>query len=385
MDFRFPLTDYIQQAMAQAVYEDLGDGTFCGTIPPCWGVIAFGDTLPECQEELQSVLEDWMLVGLRWGDELPVVAGIDLNVSTDPVSADTDETARLARIIAGDFYNDRFNWAERRHGPGRYWDRLPEVAAVRQLQDAGVADPAVRLFITFVAAMDRSRVAATLWQSGAKLWQAHPELFEPAAAAAMPWADLQNLLSSFKVSQRHGDDTDAWRNIGITLSTETDSAVRRAIDTGIGAAPELLADLKRDSNGRKRFPMLRGPKIGPMWIRMMVAPGKARIDGIESIPVAVDTHIKRVTENLGITFTQDLSPDQARPFIQAAWQKAVADNPIDGPPGIANTCAALDPALWILGRDGCAHCERAGRRKPISSACDNCRFSVSRPNANARR
>ena len=87
MDFRFPLTDYIQQAMAQAVYEDLGDGTFGGTIPSCWGVVAFGDTLPECREELQSVLEDWMLMGLRWGDELPVVAGIDLNISTEPVES----------------------------------------------------------------------------------------------------------------------------------------------------------------------------------------------------------------------------------------------------------------------------------------------------------
>ena len=87
MDFRFPLTDYIQQAMAQAVYEDLGDGAFCGTIPPCIGVFALGDTVAECREELQSVLEDWMLVGLRWGDELPVVAGIDLNISTEPVES----------------------------------------------------------------------------------------------------------------------------------------------------------------------------------------------------------------------------------------------------------------------------------------------------------
>ena len=87
MDFRFPLTDYIQQAMAQAVFEDLGDGTFCGTIPSCWGVIAFGDTVAECREELRSVLEDWMLMGLRWGDELPVVAGIDLNISTEPVES----------------------------------------------------------------------------------------------------------------------------------------------------------------------------------------------------------------------------------------------------------------------------------------------------------
>ena len=80
MEFRFTLTDYIQQAMAQAVYEDFDDGAVCGTIPPCIGVFALGDTRPECQEELQSVLEDWILTGLRWGDPMPVVAGIDLNV-----------------------------------------------------------------------------------------------------------------------------------------------------------------------------------------------------------------------------------------------------------------------------------------------------------------
>ena len=80
MESWFPLTDYIQQAMAQAVFEDLGDGTFGGTIPPCWGVIAFGDTVSECRAELQSALEDWMLVGLKLGHPLPVVSGIDLNL-----------------------------------------------------------------------------------------------------------------------------------------------------------------------------------------------------------------------------------------------------------------------------------------------------------------
>ena len=89
MDFRFPLTDYIQQAMAQAVYEDFDDGAVCGTIPPCIGVFALGDTRPECQEELQSVLEDWMLVGMKLGHKLPVVSGIDLNLENirEPVES----------------------------------------------------------------------------------------------------------------------------------------------------------------------------------------------------------------------------------------------------------------------------------------------------------
>jgi hypothetical protein len=42
-------------------------------------VAAFGATLRECENELRSTLEDWILVGLRLGHKLPVIAGIDLN------------------------------------------------------------------------------------------------------------------------------------------------------------------------------------------------------------------------------------------------------------------------------------------------------------------
>lgn len=73
------LTEYIQKAMGKAVYEKLEDGTYCGEIPECPGTIAFGQTLLECQAELQSVLEGWLLVKIRHGDKLPSIEGIDLN------------------------------------------------------------------------------------------------------------------------------------------------------------------------------------------------------------------------------------------------------------------------------------------------------------------
>ena len=79
MAIRFILTDYVNQALAHAVYDKLEDGTFAGRIPFCKGVVAFGTTLHECEDELHSTLEDWLLVGLKLGHLLPVIAGIDLN------------------------------------------------------------------------------------------------------------------------------------------------------------------------------------------------------------------------------------------------------------------------------------------------------------------
>ena len=89
MAVRFILTEYVNQAMIQAVYDKLKDGTFIGRIPPCKGVVAFGSTLHECEEELRSTLEDWILVGLKLGHPLPVIADINLNrkLNREPVDA----------------------------------------------------------------------------------------------------------------------------------------------------------------------------------------------------------------------------------------------------------------------------------------------------------
>ena len=73
------LLDYISAALKTAVYEKLEDGSFCGTIRRCPGVIAFAASLYECQEELRSVLEDWLIVKLRHGDKLPVLGRVNLN------------------------------------------------------------------------------------------------------------------------------------------------------------------------------------------------------------------------------------------------------------------------------------------------------------------
>ena len=75
----FILSDYVALAMAQALYDKLDDGSFTGSIPTCLGVIAFGSTLRDCEDELRSTLEDWILLGLKFGHELPIIESIDLN------------------------------------------------------------------------------------------------------------------------------------------------------------------------------------------------------------------------------------------------------------------------------------------------------------------
>jgi predicted RNase H-like HicB family nuclease len=78
------LSHYIQAAMKRAHYELLPDDEgFYGSIPACQGVWSNAETLEACREELQSVLEEWIILGLRLGHTLPVIDGIDLTAKLE--------------------------------------------------------------------------------------------------------------------------------------------------------------------------------------------------------------------------------------------------------------------------------------------------------------
>jgi hypothetical protein len=86
---KYLLTEYVDQAIARADYDKLEDGTCNGRIPAGQGVVAFGVTWRQCQDELRSTLEDWIVVGLKCGHSLPVMAGIDLDKEPTHESVDT--------------------------------------------------------------------------------------------------------------------------------------------------------------------------------------------------------------------------------------------------------------------------------------------------------
>ena len=289
---------------------------------------------------------------------------------------DIRHAATVAEAIASDFYDDRLDLSARDVTPGSTWSRMPEVECVTRLRASGASHRTVRLFLTFIAAMDRARDATRLWNNGVELFQSYPELLEPAEASAIPISTLRERLSQYGVSQRHGPDSSAWNVIARSLAAGG-NPVSRVVDSGVGNAMELLGYLRTSSGGQFRFPLLRGPKIGPMWVRMLVAPGGAKIDDIDIIPVAVDVHVRRVTGNLGVLDTQGISVEKARQVIQDTWRAAVATTRIDGPPGLTDTCKALDPALWIFGKYGCSHCEKVAQPLPIGRACNHCQLRIS--------
>ena len=73
------IRDYMVKALKHAKYEILpDDGTYYGEIPMCNGVYANADTLEECRNTLEEVLEEWIVFRIHRNLPLPVIDGAQI-------------------------------------------------------------------------------------------------------------------------------------------------------------------------------------------------------------------------------------------------------------------------------------------------------------------
>jgi len=79
------ITKYLREAMHRGKYKILEDGTYYGWIEELPGVWAIAGSLEECREELGSVVEDWLLLGLRLRHNIPSLGDVDLNTEVQMV------------------------------------------------------------------------------------------------------------------------------------------------------------------------------------------------------------------------------------------------------------------------------------------------------------
>ena len=75
------LRDYLSAALKRAHYEILSDdGSFYGEIPGLEGVYANAGTLEACRDELEEVLEEWVLFRVSQDLPVPEVDGKELRI-----------------------------------------------------------------------------------------------------------------------------------------------------------------------------------------------------------------------------------------------------------------------------------------------------------------
>ena len=72
---------YIQTAMDHARYEILpDDGTYYGEILECPGVYSNAPTLEQCRNQLEEILEEWVLFRVYKNLPIPPIDNIEIEI-----------------------------------------------------------------------------------------------------------------------------------------------------------------------------------------------------------------------------------------------------------------------------------------------------------------
>jgi len=185
-------------------------------------------------------------------------------------------------------------------------------------------------FITLTVSIDYQRDSPSLWESSRKTFD-DPEtryLFDPKLLHETPFRKIGEDMQKYKLSRKPQKDANTWRTVGVTFYKKWRGDPRNFLQDCNWNSPLILRRLRDDKyiySGRQvsDFPYLRGPKIGPLWLRMLRDNvGITQLENLENVPIPVDIHIARATLATGIVRGQFRGRlDEVFEYIRKAWLK----------------------------------------------------------------
>ncbi len=238
------------------------------------------------------------------------------------------------------------------------------------------------LFITLTVSIDYMREAPLLWPASLKTYE-DPKtayLFQLSELSRKPQEEIISGLQVHHLSQKYNNDAETWRRNAISFYTKWNGDPRNFLDNCDWDAPIILKRLRKDKhleNGRlvSDFPFLQGPKIGPLWIRMLRDNvGITCLQNLDKVPIPVDKHIARSTLALGIVRGQfDGTITELSSQIHEAWFESVKGIFTNNEPMIA---LDLDESMWHLSKYGCSHRDKQSGYCSVYDRCELKEFCV---------
>ena len=236
---------------------------------------------------------------------------------------------------------------------------------------AGVTESSLEhlLFITLTVSIDYQRDALTLWKRARAAFEDSQTryLFDPQSIHEASNAKLKQDMMRTGLSQKHDKDCFIWRTNAVSFLKKWQGDPRNFLADCNWDAVEILARLRADTHMTNNkntgdFPYLRGPKIGPLWIRMLRDNLKFdQLKRLDEVPIPVDIHVAKASLCLGLV-TGEYKGALVNLFdsIRKVWKDSTLGLSHKGRDMIA---LDVDEPLWTLSRVGCKH------RNPVTGNC----------------
>ena len=237
-------------------------------------------------------------------------------------------------------------------------------------------------FITLTVSIDYQRDAPSLWASSRKTFDDFETrcLFDPKLLHETPFRKIVEDMQKYKLSRKPQKDSNIWQTVGVTFYKKWVGDPRNFLKNCNWDSFLVLKHLKNDShlyNGRlvSDYPYLRGPKIGPLWLRMLRDNvGIAQLRNLEKVPIPVDIHVARATLTTGVVRGSiEVGLDKLFEYIRKAWFESVKGLSVKNRPMIA---LDMDEPLWHLSKYGCSNRDKITGCCPVSNMCEARKFCI---------
>lgn len=201
-------------------------------------------------------------------------------------------------------------------------------------------------FITLVVSIDYQKDADKLWNQAKEMFDSAETrwIFEPSTVIKKKFFELLDVFDN-KFTLTAFKDSLIWYKICLTLSKDFKDNPILILKVNDFDAEKIRNYFEKNP---KKFPYLKGPKIRPLWLRIINETIKGiDLKNLDKVSIPVDVHIANATYYLGLIDNYHGKViNKIRRDVQNIWDdicKKIEQIPLD-----------FDEPLWILSHEGCS-------------------------------
>jgi len=197
-------------------------------------------------------------------------------------------------------------------------------------------------YFTLPMALNYQRNSYNLWEATLKTYK-DPEtkvVFDISKVVKLDENKLREYLTRYKVALQPNKQTNTWRTIARTVYEKFGSfenLMNQCDNDYLKLRKIIQTDLK------KGFPYLSGPKIFNYWSFIMKEYGKVPLKNVDCIEIALDTHVTQCSIVLGV-ITKEEAETLSKEEIFKRWRRLLKSsgiNPVE-----------MHVPLWFWSRNG---------------------------------